>query len=127
VSFSPMELTSYSKQKKLGGGSTPPKTSSSIDRAWAESFGVAIRTRDRRPVGEGWKTRKELADEYGAGTDKTCRTIRKLIEAGKLEVFHGFAFLHNDTRPQRQSWYRPTSLGASNSTTAARTMSSASR
>jgi hypothetical protein len=122
-----MEPTSYSKRKKLGGGSTPPKASSSIDRAWAESFGDAIRTKDRRPTGDGWKTRKELSEEYGSGTDKTCQAIRKLVAAGKLEVFHGFAFLHNDTRPQRQSWYRPTSLAALNCTTAAPTTSSVSR
>lgn len=102
----------------------PPKPSNAIDRAWAESFGQAIRTRDKRPTGEGWKTRKELAEQYNVGTDRACQTIRRLVGEGKLEVFHGYAFLHNDSRPQRQAWYRPTSLNTSPQKTGLPTTSS---
>ena len=82
----------------------PPKTSSSIDKAWADSFQQAL-THEKKPQGDGWKTAKQLIADYDIGKNRAMRALNKCLEEGKLEQFRGLQY--NGKRLQNQVWYRP--------------------
>ena len=86
----------------------PPKASSSIDRAWAESFGAAI-NRPKLPQGAGWLTFKEIKAKYKLGQNRTHEMLKELMDKGLMDKFTGHISKNN--RQVMQVWYRPAKLG----------------
>ena len=86
----------------------PPKASSNTDRAWADSFGAALKM-GKSPQGEGWLTFKEIMQKYRLGSHKAYKVLRQQIKNGLLERFEGYTL--QEGRSYRQVWYRPCSLG----------------
>ena len=86
----------------------PPKASSSIDRAWAESFGAAI-SRPKLPQGVGWLTYAEVLDKYKLGQNRTYEMLKELTDKGLMDKFTGYVKKGN--KQVRQIWYRPSKLG----------------
>lgn len=89
--------------------SMPPKASSSIDRAWAESFGAAI-SRPKLPQGDGWMTFKEVLAKYKLGQNRTHEMLKELMDKGLMDKFTGC--VRKGNRQVMQIWYRPAKLGA---------------
>lgn len=87
----------------------PPKASSSIDRAWAESFGAAI-SRPKLPQGEGWLTFREVLAKYKLGQNRTHEMLKELMDKGLMDKFTGC--VRKGNRQVMQIWYRPAKLGA---------------
>ena len=65
----------------------PPKASSSIDRAWAESFEAAI-SRPKLPQGAGWLTYREVLDKYKLGQNRTYEMLKELTDKGLRSEEH---------------------------------------
>ena len=86
----------------------PPKASSSIDRAWAESFEAAI-SRPKLPQGAGWLTLKEIRAKYKIGQKRSYRLLNGLIAKGLMQMFVGY--IKRNNKQIRQIWYRPAKLG----------------
>ena len=87
----------------------PPKASSSIDRAWAESFEAAI-SRPKLPQGAGWLTLKQIREKYRLGEKRTYKLLKSLISKGLMQMFVGY--IKRNNKQIRQIWYRPAKLGA---------------
>jgi hypothetical protein len=56
---------------------------------WASLLREAVITNDRTPIGEGWETIKNLADQHCISLSTAARKIRILLEEGKVERFEG--------------------------------------
>lgn len=85
----------------------PPRTSSSIDRAWAEAFSGAL-VRKMEPDGEGWLTYAQIKKRFGMGFNRTHQAIARLIKQGRMERFAGLKMSGN--KAVREIWYRPKGL-----------------
>lgn len=81
----------------------PPKKSKPID-GWAAAFGAALRDREQRPPGEGWRTSHELREDLGVGRVKFYATLRVMRQAGRIEQFSGQVLI--GSRLSRCEWYR---------------------
>lgn len=81
----------------------PRATSSSIDRLWANNLTRAL-IHEKKPSGEGWRTRQQLMKDLGVSKRQILRAINVLKAEGKVEQF--FGTVHNGKRAENQVWYR---------------------
>lgn len=81
----------------------PRKASPRTDN-WAAAFGAALRDREQRPTGEGWRTSHQLREDLGVGRVKFYVTLRVMREAGRIEQFSGQVLV--GSRLSRCEWYR---------------------
>ncbi|MBM3366354.1 MAG: hypothetical protein FJY48_11730 [Betaproteobacteria bacterium] len=71
---------------------------------WAAAIEAAMRDKEQRPSGEGWRTSHELREDLGVGRAKFYATLRVMREAGRLEHFSGLVLI--DAKLSRCEWYR---------------------
>lgn len=76
-----------------------------MDALWAQVFADEHKSREKRPVGEGWKTFAEIHKESGRGLDPMHRVVTQMVRDGRLEMFKGLVL--KDAKLVRQVWYRP--------------------
>lgn len=75
-----------------------------MDKEWSALLDSETSSREMRPVGAGWLTNKDLADNMGISTHAMKRKVIALNMAGRLEMFRGTQVTNN--RLTVQVWYR---------------------
>jgi hypothetical protein len=85
----------------------PPKTSkkSNDDAAWAKLLGDALKLRENKPKGDGWKTCDELQELFGCAKLKALRIMNLMISEGRAESYRGTEYKNG--RLLQGVWYRP--------------------
>lgn len=78
--------------------------------SWAALMREQLLSNSTLPVGKGWKTKDQLRKEFGLGLGLLDKTIKALIEQGKLEKFVGSEPKKVGGKSYHQAWYRPTRL-----------------
>ena len=81
-----------------------PRSKSSPTKDWAAAFGAALRNKEQRPPGEGWKTSHELRAQMQVGRCKFYDTLRAMKLAGSVEHFLGTTTTSG--KLVRCDWYR---------------------
>lgn len=66
----------------------PQRTSSHIDRVWAEAFAKAL-VNPKLPPGAGWKTLPQIVKQQRLNKDRTRQMLKKLVAEGEFERFEG--------------------------------------
>lgn len=81
-----------------------PRSKSSPTKDWAAAFGAALKSKERLPSGEGWKTSHGLRKEWNVGRVKFYDTLRLMRQAGRIEHFSGQVLIGD--KLSRCEWYR---------------------
>jgi hypothetical protein len=85
----------------------PRATSRLTDKQWAEAFAASVANREKRPVGEGWRTFGEIHALLKCGNCSARNFISDNLKAGKLEREIGY--VESKRKPGklgREIWYR---------------------
>ena len=93
-SFKPVKLTidSMSRQKSRA-------------TSWASLLQHEIKATEKKPVGKGWKTAKELQREFKVGERKLYDILAKLSREKRIERFSGF-IINDSGQKATRAWYR---------------------
>ena len=60
---------------------------------------------EKRPTGKGWKTVEELSKIIKLHRSRVPGVMKKGIDRGKIEAFHGQ--IYRDKFLRKATWYRP--------------------
>lgn len=82
----------------------PRKPSQRTDN-WAAAFGAALREKEQRPPGDGWKTSHELRAQMQVGRCKFYDILRTMKLGGRIEHFLGTTTAGGG-KLVRCDWYR---------------------
>ncbi len=72
---------------------------------WASLFGAALKSQEKRPAGQGWKTRFEIAEDLGIPVPSVKDRLRVLRKSGHVEFFSG-TITSPEGRLVTSAWYR---------------------
>ena len=75
------------------------------DKSWVKVLSDIQGGRSDQPVGEGWKTSKELKEIYDCGMCRLYDIVNKGLEEGKIEQYEG-TVPSSSGRMVRRVWYR---------------------
>ena len=103
ASFSQTEHTSSFKHAKLTTSSMSQQRSRAT--SWASLLQNEIKATEKKPVGKGWKTAKELQREFKVGERKLYEILAKLSREKRIERFSGF-IINDSGQKATRAWYR---------------------
>jgi len=103
ASFSQTEPISSSKHAKLTTSSMSQQRSRAT--SWASLLQHEIKATEKKPVGKGWKTAKELQREFKVGERKLYEILAKLSREKRIERFSGF-IINDSGQKATRAWYR---------------------
>jgi len=73
--------------------------------SWASLLQHEIKATEKKPVGKGWKTAKELQREFKVGERKLYEILAKLSREKRIERFSGF-IINDSGQKATRAWYR---------------------
>ena len=73
--------------------------------SWASLLQHEIKATEKKPVGKGWKTAKELQREFKVGERKLYDILAKLSREKRIERFSGF-IINDSGQKATRAWYR---------------------
>lgn len=74
------------------------------DNEWAALLEQSLRSREKRPNGQGWSTRDEMQGITKLGSSACKDFLRRAVSIGAVEMFRGTQML--DGKLANQTWYR---------------------
>jgi hypothetical protein len=63
-----------------------PKSSNT---KWIDLLQESIASKETKPTGKGWMTRKEIQKLWNIGENKTGKTLAAFVKKGNVEMFTG--------------------------------------
>ena len=93
-SFKPAKLTTSSMSQQRSRATS-----------WASLLQYEIKATEKKPVGKGWKTAKELQREFKVGERKLYEILAKLSREKRIERFSGF-IINDSGQKATRAWYR---------------------
>ena len=82
------------------------KSKATEEDFWKGLATALLKSKERRPVGDGWRDIPWLAKTWGMVRCNTSRRAYKLHKLGQLERFNGYITVNGHVQPS--VWYRPT-------------------
>jgi len=104
-------MDSYSQTAHISSFKPAKLTTSSMSRqrskatSWASLLQNEIKATEKKPVGKGWKTAKELQREFKVGERKLYEILAKLSREKRIERFSGF-IINDSGQKATRAWYR---------------------
>ena len=95
--------TNFFKPARLTTSSMSQQRSKAT--SWASLLQHEIKATEKKPVGKGWKTAKELQREFKVGERKLYEILAKLSREKRIERFSGF-IINDSGQKATRAWYR---------------------